>query len=413
MPSKFPCLGQKKLKYNATYPCSKGFLQSFIKLRSHIHPSGQWLGVTIPPFSAEFILVRSSTIVVNVETLILEPRQRGCTALIDALNQTVLWRAADALELSEDPPMGDADYVRQQSWIGLEVHRLDAAGVLLASGRVFCSDPEEYFPNGRLGEGYIGVTILDVFVGDSDAIMSNERWLISECKFPNGSSLQTTVDHFSRLPTNVDPQEFLGGRRKAAYRLIVRKSKGADKLSKYNAKTTDDEVRKVSSERCCSKLCSRTFPQVLAWTVRQILYLKSFDEKQEYGIVAGGQMHSVHGDRRRKYLTLHSVEVYATAWYLIHGIAKSTFHSYVQRYNEGVLSTAHGNRGCKRPRIGTVQVMGTIAAIVKENADHMPHQMRGIGHGRVDTLKYLPAGNNWKRVMADANEVRITVSRMS
>ena len=35
MLSKFPCLGQKKLKYNATYPRSKGFLQSFIKLRSH------------------------------------------------------------------------------------------------------------------------------------------------------------------------------------------------------------------------------------------------------------------------------------------------------------------------------------------------------------------------------------------
>ena len=35
MPSKFPCLGQKKLKYNATYPYSNGFLPSFIKLRSH------------------------------------------------------------------------------------------------------------------------------------------------------------------------------------------------------------------------------------------------------------------------------------------------------------------------------------------------------------------------------------------
>ena len=33
MPSKFPCLGQ--LIYNATYPCSNGFLPSFIKLRSH------------------------------------------------------------------------------------------------------------------------------------------------------------------------------------------------------------------------------------------------------------------------------------------------------------------------------------------------------------------------------------------
>ena len=60
-------------------------------------------------------------------------------------------------------------------------------------------------------------------------------------------------------------------------------------------------------------------------------------------------MHSVDGDQRRKYLTLHDVEVCATTWFLNHGIPKSTFHSYVQRYNKGVLSIAHGNRGCKRP----------------------------------------------------------------
>ena len=127
--------------------------------------------------------------------------------------------------------MDDVDYVRQESWIGLEVHWLDAVGVLLASGRVFCSDPEEYFWHGRLDEGYIGVMILGVFVGDSDAIMSNEHWLISKCKFPNGPSLQTIVDHFSRLPNDIDLQEFLGGRQKAAYRFIVRKPKGNDKLS--------------------------------------------------------------------------------------------------------------------------------------------------------------------------------------
>ena len=39
-----------------------------------VHPSGQWLGVTIPAFSAEFILVRPSTIVAIAENLILEPR---------------------------------------------------------------------------------------------------------------------------------------------------------------------------------------------------------------------------------------------------------------------------------------------------------------------------------------------------
>ena len=37
-----------------------------------VHPSGKWLGVTIPTFSAEFILVRPSTIVANAENLILE-----------------------------------------------------------------------------------------------------------------------------------------------------------------------------------------------------------------------------------------------------------------------------------------------------------------------------------------------------
>ena len=77
--------------------------------------------------------------------------------------------------------------------------------MLLASGRVFCSDPEEYFRHGRLGKGYIGMMILDVFVGDSDMIMSNERWLIFECKFPNGPSLQTIVDHFSQLSSDIDP----------------------------------------------------------------------------------------------------------------------------------------------------------------------------------------------------------------
>ena len=61
--------------------------------------------------------------------------------------------------------------------------------MVLALDIVFCSNLEEHFFNGRLGKGYTGVTILDVFVEDTNAIMSNERWLISECKFPNGPSL--------------------------------------------------------------------------------------------------------------------------------------------------------------------------------------------------------------------------------
>ena len=130
---------------------------------------------------------------------------KGLHILRNALNRIVLWRAANALALSEDPPIDNDDYICPESWIGLEVHQLDPSGVLLASGRVFCFGPKEYVWQGRLSEGYIGVTILDVFVGNSNAIMSNERWLIFECKFPNGLSLQSTIDYLSRLPNDVDP----------------------------------------------------------------------------------------------------------------------------------------------------------------------------------------------------------------
>ena len=133
--------------------------------------------------------------------------------------------------------------------------------------------------------------------------------------------------------------------------------------------------------------------------------MKSFEERRQYGIAVGGQLHAVGAKRKWKYITLEGVEVCGTAWYIIHGIPKSTYHNYIEKYKEGVLLSTHGNKGIKRPRFRTVQVTGTIKAIVDSSSDQMPHQMRAIGNGRVDTLKYLPAGNNWKRVQADANEV--------
>ena len=72
----------------------------------------------------------------------------------------------------------------------MEVHQLDVLEVVLALDRVFCSNLEEHFCNGRLGKEYIGVIILNVYIVDTDVIMSNECWLISESKFPNIPFLQ-------------------------------------------------------------------------------------------------------------------------------------------------------------------------------------------------------------------------------
>ena len=133
--------------------------------------------------------------------------------------------------------------------------------------------------------------------------------------------------------------------------------------------------------------------------------MKSFEDRREYGIAVGGQLHTIEEIPKHKYIILKGVEVCGTAWYIIYRIPKSTYHNYIKKYHEGMVSSAHGNKGIKRPRIGTIQAMGTIATIIHDNADLMPHQMCGIGNGRVDTLKFLRAGNNWKLVRVDTNEV--------
>jgi hypothetical protein len=44
-------------------------------------------------------------------------------------------------------------------------------------------------------------------------------------------------------------------------------------------------------------------------------------------------------------------------------------------YKEGVVLGTHGNKGIKQPRIGTIQVTGSMKTIFHENVDQMPHQM--------------------------------------
>ena len=61
-----------------------------IRLVVDVHSSRQWLGINIPAFSAKFILVRPSSIMSDIESLFLEPWQKVCNFLKDALNRIVL-----------------------------------------------------------------------------------------------------------------------------------------------------------------------------------------------------------------------------------------------------------------------------------------------------------------------------------
>jgi hypothetical protein len=386
-------------------------------------PVGHWLGVDIARTMTSLILVRPTDIKLSALTLPVIPSQTGFTVLGDVVYRTLLWPVEDVADPIGEHPMPDANdettdaanngapYIPVEEWIGMAIEGCSADGAVLAIGRINCASPDKPFKDGLLGEGCVGVTVLDIFEGDAHGLMTHQRWSTLECRFPNGRSLSGTIEYLSMIPDECDPDAHLGGRKKAPYRFIHRKPMVERGLSKYALKTTDTAIHAVTLIKCCELHCCRHFKPEETMALRKKFFLKSFDERREYGISVGGQLHSsdlIGG--KRKYVTLVGTEVCSVAWYTIHGIPSSTFFSYLSLFKEGVQSSTHGNRGIKRPRLGTVQAMGTIAAIVKENADLMPHQMRGTVPGRMDTLKFLPAGHNWKRIQAEATEVRIQCS---
>jgi hypothetical protein len=182
-----------------------------------VHPMGQWLGVDIPLASKEFILLRPTIVKPRTEDLPLDPCQRGFSRLVEALWRTVLWRVANVMVPSGDPQVDASPFVRQECWVGLEVHSSNVQGVLVSSGRIMCLMPDDHFHYGRLGEDHVGVIVLDVFIGNTETIMSHETWPIAECSFLSGRSLQCTIDHFTALPIAEDPNAHFGGRSKEPY----------------------------------------------------------------------------------------------------------------------------------------------------------------------------------------------------
>jgi len=123
--------------------------------------------------------------------------------------------------------------------------------------------------------------------------MTHSHWPISKCWFCIGQSLKETMDHFAAIPVSQDPLAYLRGRMKAPYRFIVRKPSLQLRNSQFNHKTQDDEIRNVSAGNCCDSRCCQLFPRVHTLKVQQIFYLKLFEERREYGIAVGGQLHKL------------------------------------------------------------------------------------------------------------------------
>ena len=278
--------------------------------------------------------------------------------LADSIGRTILWGTVNlVLTANPDNSTKSANsprFIPKAEWVGKIVKRVNDDGNLVASGRVNCICPNEPFENDTLEEGNIGVTMLDVFLGDCNDIMSHWKWPIGKCIFDGGHSLSDTINHFNSLPDAADANAHLGGWPKAPYRFIRCKSRTEEKLNLFTKKTLPDKIHAVSSQSCCPDECVRLMRPKDTLFVRQKFWLKGFDERQDYARSVGGQFRYSGNNWKQKYVTLLGQDICATAWYKIHGIPKSTFHEYMDQYKKGIVSSTHGNKDVKQPRLGTV-----------------------------------------------------------
>ena len=301
-------------------------------------------------------------------------------------------------------PVDRNRYPHRSLWRGMDCHLLHKDGSHFGFGRITSCLPDEVCDDKLLGDDDVGVLITRTAAGDRGPIMGILRWPLRQAKLSGSCLTLASIIEYCSANCISESEDDEEGIRKAPYRAVRRILNEGRKTSRYEVKTTHASMSQVCSMDCCPLRCSQHFSLVLTKKIRTRFYLSSFDARRECGYTLQGQLHKREG-MRKKYVTLEGQEVCETAWWQIHGISRATYLEWKRQARLGYINSTHGNQGMKRPRPHTIQAEGTIMAIVRQNADLMPTQMKGIGRKRQDIRKVLPSPWNWKAIHEESNRV--------
>ena len=166
---------------------------------------------------------------------------------------------------------------------------------------------------------------------------------------------------------------------------------------------TEESIREVAMKDCCAHRCCQLFPREKMKAIREEMWLGDFRLRSSKKLDVHRGIH-VNGTGR-KVITLESMDVCCTAWYIIHGVSKAEFYRQASYAKEGRRSRMHGNVGLKKPREATRQAAATLATIIVPLADAMPHKTRTLPTGEKVVEKVLPTGTKWKDILLDVNDV--------
>jgi hypothetical protein len=236
-------------------------------------------------------------------------------------------QACSAAGMNEEVPDGALPYPDRPLWRGKYCLLLNKDFSLHGRAFIQVCLPDEPFDENVLGDTDVGIMYVSE---NNDLHMTTMRWTLTHVRLEGGRMLSEIILFCSENALSDGSDDGLDGVKKNPYRFNVRRKllRFDDcATTKIHQKTSPEEVRKVSSIRCCAEKSCQTFDWEDTVRIRRKFHSGSFAARRETGYSVVGQLHDLPG-KRKKFITLANRDVCENAWYIIHGLSRSAFFLY-------------------------------------------------------------------------------------
>ncbi|KAL3679130.1 hypothetical protein R1sor_022086 [Riccia sorocarpa] len=321
----------------------------------------------------------------------------------EAVDGFVLW---DKIQCKQ---VGETDYGKRQDDTGIsalphanndeeneveeEVSRYadaDHGGMELAMGEIVYPKSSVCINGKAVGEENAGIliTILNSDVSSSLVQAQLPKFTPDQphlCAWPirllklegNGWILGDLYSVYADADYGRHGEQVQEGKEKRHYhstkrKLLSSEEKSLKKLQKKgSAKLTDDSIRDAIAKRCsCLQECWKNWSIAEIREERSDIYGVKHDQKLDL-LFAKIDASKQRNDGMVLFKDGHFV--CKKAFYIFHGIAKSSYYAYKNGSLGGAKQGFHGNTGTLKPREKTIHAFSTMKILLEEMSEPMPH----------------------------------------
>ena len=333
-----------------------------------------------------------------------------------------------------EPPIVDAipitspeiDMQVRQSWKNKMVLLKDESLMQTVNqGIILYVFPFECVNFQQLGDDSVGVAIESAngveIMPQLDSI-TLVKWPIKQVMMLDGSPLQRYVplDNMHARHDNVSNEEndahvtsevnVAPASKKRRYTFINRAPKQRSQPTS-NFYVSWESIQRVSCIDCCAKKCCQVIDRNVLLGIRQDFWGQSQESRTNYVYdVLSTTWHCDLASKVRYEFRLYGMIVCCRAWYEIHGIPKTSFYRYKEKFESGVCQYMHGNTGVLRRGLEhTSRARSLLDEFVNMNSEPAPHKSRTMLDGSRETRLSIPSVFKQVDIL---NEINTTLEQL-